>query len=160
MSGIQILPSRLTDDSTGTLASITAIILDSVLGTGLLSNFLLKKLRTQIMVEGLTAGEGLILFYASTTLTIAEIANIMNASILGPAEIDEQASAKGIYWETLRMVNAEQPLYQLDLSLGGGKGIPIFEGVGMQLVAYNPAGGTLTTAGVISGIQAAYGVWM
>ncbi len=159
-NGIQILPQRYTDDAIGTLASITAIILDTVYTTGLLQNFLLKKIRCSAFLEALTADEGVIIGFCAGDLTITQIATIMNGSILGPAETNEDALAKKIYWETLRVVESLNPVYEIDQSLGGGKGIPQFEGVGWQLFAYNPAGSAQTGAVILSGTVAFYGVWM
>ncbi len=149
----------MTDDSSGTLASITALLFDTLM-TGITTNFLLKKLRAELVVAGLTAGENVVVGLCSGDMTIAEIANVLNASIFGPAETDEQALKKKIYWETLRTIESLDPVYSVDQSLGGGKGIPQFEGVGFQWFIYNPTGGTLTTAGVVSGVAAYYGVWM
>ncbi len=158
-SKIQILAQRMTDDSSGTLASITALLFDTLM-TGLVTNFLMKKVRAQLTVEGLTAGESVIVGLCSGNMAIADIANVLNASIFGPAETDEVALTKQIYWETVRAIESLNPVYSIDQSLGGGKGIPQFEGVGFQWFIYNPTGGTLTTAGVVSGVAAYYGVWM
>ncbi len=159
MAGIQILSQRFTDDSAGTLATITAVITDSLM-TGITTNFLLKKVKAEIVVEDLTAGEGVIVGVASGAASISDIAAVLNASIFGPAETDEQALTKQIYWETLRMIESLNPVYSIDQSLGGGKGIPQFETVGFQWFVYNPTGGTLTTAPLLSGVAAYYGVWM
>ncbi len=93
MAGIQILAQRLTDDALATLASITALIIDTVM-TGITINFLLKKVRAGLTVEGLTSGDSVIMGLCSGNMTIADIAAVMNASILGPAETDEAALTK------------------------------------------------------------------
>ncbi len=158
-SALQILSQRMTEDALATLAANTALFTDTLM-TGITTNFLLKKVRAEMMVEALTANEPVIIGICSGAMTIAEIAAVLNASIFGPAEIDEVAQTKMIYWETLRVVTSLHPEYQIDQSLGGGKGIPQFEGVGWQWFAYNPSGGSLTTGALISGVAAYYGVWL
>ncbi len=157
--GIVIQTARLTDDVIGTLAGTTAVVVDSAF-TGITQNFLIKKIRTQLMLELIGATEGVIMFYAAGDLTVAQVATIMGTSELGPAESDEGALSRKIYWETVRIVEALNPVYTIDVSLGGGKGIPSFEGVGYQLFAFNPQGGSLAAVVLASGTQAIYGVWM
>ncbi len=159
-SNIVIQTDRLTDAVIGTLASVTAVILDSTF-TGLTQNFLLKKLRTHLFIEGLGAIDGVIIGYCAGDLTIAQIATIFGTPELGPAEADEGALSRKIYWESVRTVESLNPLYSLDgQSLGGGKGIPTFEGVGYQMFAFNPMGHSFAAAVQASGSQANYGVWM
>lgn len=160
MGNIVIQTDRLTDSAIGTLASVTAVILDTTFATGMLQNFLLKKVRTQLFIEALTSIDGVIIGYCAGDLTIAEIATIFGTPELGPAEGDEGALSRKIYWETVRTIEALDPVYRLDQSLGGGKGIPQFEGVGYQMFAFNPMGHSFSAALLASGFQANYGVWM
>ncbi len=160
-SNIVIQTDRLTDSTIGTLASVTAVILDSTFSTGMLQNFLLKKLRTHLFLENLGAIDGVIIGYCAGDLTIAQIATIMGTPELGPSEGDEGALSRKIYWESVRIVESLDPTYRLDgQSLGGGKGIPTFEGVGYQMFAFNPMGHSFAAGVQASGVQANYGVWM
>ncbi len=160
MGNIVIQTDRLTDAVVGGLASVTAIILDSTFSTGMLQNFLLKKVRCQLVFELITAPEGIIVGYCAGDLTIAQIATIMATPELGPSEGDEGALNRKIYWETVRIVEALNPVYAIDQSLGGGKGIPTFEGVGYQMFVFNPTGGALAATVLANGVQMQYGVWM
>ncbi len=159
-SNIVIQTDRLTDAVIGTLASVTAVIVDSTFSTGMLQNFLLKKVRCNLVLELIGATEGVLMGYCAGDLTIAQIATIFGTPELGPSEGDEGALNRKIYWETVRIVEALNPKYEIDQSLGGGKGIPTFEGVGYQMFAFNPTGGSYAATIVTSGSQAQYGVWI
>ncbi len=155
-SGIQILPN-LVRKVLDTLTSDTAVEVTTAYTTGLTRDFLLKKIRMQFQIEDFTRTKSLIIGFARGDMTMAEIVTALATQLLDPEDFqlwDSFANNKGIFWETLRSVTGVDvgdtnitPTYNFDISIGGGKGIPLEAAHGIQCFAFNPDGGTVGNAG-------------
>lgn len=166
-AGLQFQPLRMNTDAIGALAPDTAIALNTTLSTSVTQSFLVKQLQYAFLAHGGSAGQGVIIGVANGTATVAEIASGIRDAVVDPDDATANtltASHHSIWWETLRMVSlgnfAEGNFYNETISIGGGKGIPWKEDTGVQIFAYNPASGALTTGGVIDGIICFKGVWL
>ncbi len=174
--GIQTLPDHLRGDLT-TLASDTAEIIGLGYGPNLTRDFLLKKIRTQLYFGDLFLRTGLIVGFARGDMTIAEIATVLATELPDPEDyqkIDDYAKVNGIFWETLRIVDGTfddvggagppvqgaQAKYEITQSLGGGKGLPLEAGHGIQMFVFNPSSVTINDSTKYAGTYQLVGVWM
>ncbi len=170
--GIQSLPNLVTT-SLGTLASLNALILETdYAGSNLKRDFLLKKIRTQHAIKLLEADETVLIGFCNGDMAIGDIATALGNHLPDPQDFqlwDNFVIASGIYWQTLRMFVgnavsgvpvARMQTWNEDIQIGGGKGIPIKAGVGIQMFAFNPSGGALTTGSQLQGEHEHVGVFL
>ncbi len=164
-SGIQTLP-ELFRTIIGALASDTAVIVSADYSTGLTRDFLLKKIRTYVYLEDFTEAKAHIIGFARGDMTIAEIGTALATQLKDPEDFqlwDSFANAKGIFWETLRLIGGIQagnvathtPIWNETISIGGGKGIPLEAAHGIQIFLFNPDGSAVGEAGTtcVGGVQ-------
>ncbi len=171
-TGIQSLPDLVTTNL-ATLASLTALQLsDDYAGTNLKKDLLVKRIRTQIGIKILEADETILLGFCRGDMTIAEIATALGNFLADPESFqqwDNFVIASGIYWQTLRLFVgnavsgtpvARIDTWNADIQIGGGKGIPMEAGAGIQFFAFNPSGGPLTTGSQVQGLYELIGVFL
>ncbi len=155
-SGIQILPEAVRK-VLAALTSDDAQIVANGYTVNLTRDFLLKRLRVQLQLEDFTDTRVLIFGFARGDMTIAEIASVLVTKLPDPEDFqawDNFALNRGIFWETLQMITGidtanvtSTPVYNWDFSIGGGKGIPLEAGHGIQSFVFNPDGITVGNAG-------------
>lgn len=162
---VQILKD-ITESGLGTLASQTALIVETSHATGMLESFLMKKVKATVTLKSMTDNEGPIIVGmargdASITQIKAALENIQ-------LERDglKQAENRLVCQETLTTLMMDSSgglaVKEIEISLGGGKGIPFGIGDGWQWFVYNAdvVGGGLTSGGYVNVNATYYGVWL
>ncbi len=158
---VQILKDTTRGVDLSTLATATALSIESGHGTGLLQSFLMKKVSANVGFKGGVAGEMVIIGMARGDVSVGEIKAAME-----PIQLERnkktQAANKDVLHETLRIVNLDptQAPMHYEVSIGGGKGIPFEDGDGWLWFAYNVTSATLTTGALFSLDATYYGVWL
>lgn len=126
--------------------------------------FLIKQVQYNIHVNELAAGEHVIVGLSQGDVSISEITSALEQELTDPFDIGEAGLALkkiGIFWETLRSFSAQMDINNEQIKIGGGKGIPIAEGKGVNVFVYNPAIGALSAAGQgCVGLVTIKGVWL
>ncbi len=171
-TGIQSLPD-LVNTNLGAFASLTALQLsDDYAGTNLKRDLLVKRIRTQLTVKVMEADEAVLLGFCRGDMTVAEIATALGTFLADPDSFqqwDNFVIASGIYWQTLHILGGNAvsgtPVAGLeywndDIQIGGGKGIPMEAGAGIQLFAFNQSGGAITTGPQVQGLYELVGVFL
>ncbi len=155
--GIVTLPESFRHVQ-GALASDTSVILDNSYSTALARDFLLKKIRYQAQLEDIPSTVSWLIGFARGDLTIAEITTILTFVLPDPKDFqfwDNYAQLNGIFWETLRQIGGNAAaqdgsnagIWNANISMGGGKGLPLEAGHGIQMFAFNPSGAAVGNAG-------------
>ncbi len=170
--GVQTLPDIFATNLS-TLASLTALqISDDYAGTNLKKDFLLKTLRCSYMSKVMEADETVLVGFARGDMTVAEIATALGNFLADPESFqqwDNFVIALGIFWQTIRIVSGNAvsgtPVAAMkgineDIQIGGGKGIPLEAGAGIQMFVFNPSGGALTTGAQVQGLYSLVGVFL
>ncbi len=165
LAGIQTLPDNFVL-ALGTLASGTTVLVNANYGTALTRSFLMKRIRLQGSLTTLNAADGIIIGFAKGDMTIAQIAAALEADINDPNDFDSWASMiqrRGIMWQSLHSVaatgtNASQ--INMDVGIGGKKGIPMTAGEGVVMFAHNPHAAAMTTGSLLAGLFQIVGVWL
>ncbi len=148
-----------------TLAPAIAVSVVTTHGTGLLNAFLMKKARGTLWIDDMDASDMLIVGMARGDATITEIkAALENADVA--RDRTGQASIRQVVNETLTLIwrdaaagDVRQSM-EIEVSLGGGKGIPFGEGQGWQWFVYN-AGANAQVAGALFNMEMTYyGAWL
>ncbi len=163
--GIQTLP-ELFRTNIGSVASDSAEIISADYSTQLTRDFLCKKIRYQLQLEDFESTRGLIFGFARGDLTVAQIAEVLATQLPDPENFalwDDFGQTNGIFWETLRMIGgnvaaqdgSNAGLWNGPVSLGGGKGIPLEAGHGIQSFVFNPSADSIGQAGstLLGGVQ-------
>ncbi len=171
--GHGLVNQSLTVDtvSLGTLAARSALIINTQFSTPT-NSFLLKRGRYFLQLAGRsTADDGpIIIGMAHGDANVSEIAEAMvERNVNGPDDITsmlDQDTAWAVYQNSLKpmIVRGDQTFAQVEISdwfqPGGNKGIPLIEGSGMVLFAFNAGSGALTTGSTVNGIVMVQGVWL
>ncbi len=167
MDGLQFNPVRLNNDALGALAADTAVQLNQAIGSGSTQSFLAKRIKYALGITDATDTDGIIIGIASGSATVAEIQAALTVTVSNPDDAGSKAvsaNKRNIWWETVRYLHAEASQGHIvlneDISLGGGKGIPMKEADGFQLFAYNPSTAALTTGMTVQGLLMFSGVWL
>ncbi len=168
--GLQRLTLRGTV-AAATLADLTAIAVAAL--DNFTQPFLVKKVRGQLAVTGLTPGESLEVMLSRHDSSLAELADAAQLVNVDPVadpnayQIEQTEATKHIWWETRRTAlgaasgRGSMEIYHIDVSIGGGKGIPIAEANGVRCVAFNGNnGGALTTGATVHCNLEILGVWL
>ncbi len=169
-TGIQTLPDLFATNLL-TLAGLTALQITDDYATGLKKDFLLKKIRVACGTKLLAIDDEVILGFCRGDMTVAEIASALGNFLADPEKFstwDEFVVASGIYWQTVRFfmgrgdgtAGGDQAQWNEEIQIGGGKGIPIEAGAGIQMFAFNPSGGALTTGAQVLGLYSLVGVFL
>ncbi len=147
-----------------TLDTVTALSIESTHGTAMLNAYLMKHVRAALSLETPDVDDGPFLVgMARGGASITEIkAAIENADL--DRNRQGQANIRVVLFETVRMFGSTEssatgPFIEMDVSLGGGKGIPFDEGEGWQWFIYNM--GSQLVAGSFINLFASYaGAWL
>ncbi len=171
--GHGLVNQSLTVDTValGTLAARTAVIINTQFSAPT-NSFLLKRARYFLQLSGRsTADDGPILVgMAHGDATASEIAAAMvERNVNGPDDITsmlDQDTAWVVYQNSVKpfIIRGDQTYGQVEISdwfqPGGQKGIPLIEGSGMVLFAFNSGSGALTTGSNVNGLTMVQGVWL
>ncbi len=159
----------------GALNSDTVFQIDDDYGEDALTrDFLCKKIRTQAVLEDFPADEFLVVGFARGDMSLTDISSALAVPTADPEDFqlwDNFATKNGIFWETLQMIsgianvatppNSNPNIWNMTVSLGGGKGIPLEAGHGIQLFVFNPSGNQIGSAGAtLFGLYQLVGVFM
>lgn len=164
--GLQTSPILMNADALGTLASETALVINTTFGSGITQSFLIKQVLMNLRIDNQAAADGVIIGLCNGSATVAEIASALTTLITDPDDASSPAVAaarQNIFWETLRMLaGATAPAQVINekISLGGGKGIPVKEATGLAIFAFNPGNNALTTGSTVQGIVTLRGIWL
>ncbi len=163
---VQILVESLAGTTLGQVDAGEAVITVNVHGTGLLQSYLMKKVRASIVVTGITAPEGdhMVVGMARGDASVSEIATAIRQTQLERDRVS-QAQRRIVLHETLTLLkvsgNIDNRLVaEIDMSLGGGRGIPFEDGDGWAWFIFNVHDDVVATGGNMS-VQATYwGIWL
>lgn len=119
-----------------------------------------------INITALTAGQGarLVAFFATGEVSDADLASFPLNSWKpeSASDLAGQSEIRMIWWETLRHLipagNGTEAYCSITATLGGGKGIPIYENRGIKLVIMNISNSAMTTGSVASCLGCLYAV--
>ncbi len=151
----------------GILAGRTALSIEAAFNA-ITASFLMKRLRYYITIEGVTAGQGpFALVLANGDVTAAEAsAAITEAWTTGPGDRTQeltQDNAWNVYQNTMELMTPFEDGSKW-ISSGEwhslGKGYPMPETSGWQVLVINLDNGVLTTGASINGIVQYQGVWL
>ncbi len=163
---IQNIP--VSDLALSTLAAKAAVLLASTFSTSLKANFLIKKIRYNLMIEGLTAGEGpLAVVLAPGDATATEVAAALTEiNTVGPEDTTQVATEDNAW------VFASQNTYMAFRPSGTanemhcigepdiGRGFAAIQEQGVAVFLVNHDGTVLTTGANVNGLVQLYGVWL
>ncbi len=153
----------------GTLAARAAIILTTQFNNPTQS-FLAKRIRYFLNLVGRTAADDgpIIIGAAHGDANVSEIAEAMvERNVNGQDDITsmlDQDTAWTVYQNTIipivlfSLTEGESPSEWLNF--GGKNGIPLLEGSGMVIFAFNAGSNVLTTGQLVNGIAMVQGVWL
>ncbi len=132
--------------------------------------FLAKKIRGYFIIEGLTDGEFIEIVIGRGDSSLAEIADALQLINVDPLsnpdayQIEQNEAIKHVWWETKKVLvsgpRTGSDKVEFEMSLGGGKGIPISESNGISCYAFNTLSSALTTGGIVSVGMELVGVWL
>jgi len=171
--GILTLPNAFRT-VIGAITSDSVEIMDSDYSTQLTRDFLCKKIGIQAVLEDWPADTYLLAGFARGDMTVTQIASALAVPLPDPEDFDlwdNFATVNGIFWETLQMLSgvenvatppaSNSAIWNDRISLGGGKGIPLEAGHGIQLFVFNPSGDSIGVAGsTMLGTYQLVGVFM
>ncbi len=163
--GIQTLPESMRT-ALATLATDTALEINSSYGSALTRSILLKQIRIYYGILDGTAGDAVITGFCRGDMSLAQIAAALSSALVDPkvlSQSDEFALRNGIYWQTVRLLQGQASALSTineTISIGGKKGIPVEKGIGMKMFAFNPAGSSFTTGAVIAGGYSLVGIFL
>ncbi len=166
----QLVQQNMTiNTALSTLASRTALTLNSILN-GITNDFLVKQYRMNLHYVGRTAADDgpVIVCMNKGDATAQEVKEAFDEqNTAGPDDTTQmltQDRVWTVYQNTVhsfRMYsNTEGNIDTGWIPFGGKNGIPIIEGVGLAVHAFNSGGGALTTGGTIAGSIWLRGVWL
>ncbi len=167
--GIQIIPVILEEATPGTLIKLTGAVLGGM--KAITRGFLTKKVKISLFIDGMTAGDGILIGINGNDSGIAGgfAAGVgVLAKLLDPEASDDylitEEVVKTVWHETvspqIQTTAGGRQFIDKMISIGGGKGIPSVAGAGPEIFAFNPAAFSLTTPPKISGCVTFYGVWL
>lgn len=146
----------------GTLNTQVAVAITTAHGSGLKRAFLMKHVTVDASLITSDEGDVIMIGIARGGASVTEIKSAMEN-----ADVDEdkkgQASVRDVAQETVHMLvntgdTGQGHKVRIDVSLGGGKGIPFAEDEGWQWFAYNfgvdnqVAGAFVVLNGTVSGV--------
>ncbi len=160
---VEILPFLQSTIAVGALAAGVALDIETAHGNGMLADFLMKKVKAECVLMTPDASDVLVIGMARGDATIAEIKVALEQTQL-ERDMSDQANARKVLHETLRVLSEPSGGFtdpvQIEVSLGGGKGIPFEKGDGWKWFVYN-LGANDQVAGAFLHIYGTYyGVWL
>ncbi len=157
---VVILPDNQPTFGLSTLAAQTALKVQQYHETNMKRAFLVKHVKGGFSILGLTATQGpVLLFMARGNRSTTQIKTAIENAQLGPDQ-ENQAQVRDVLWETVMMFTSLVEVIHLDVTIGGGKGIPFNEAEGWAWYAYNLDTGALTTGATVHFETAVSGVWL
>ncbi len=170
--GVQTLPTAFRT-AFGAILSDVSEIMNTSYASDLAKDFLLKMIRVQIQLEDFPESQKLWIGFARGDMTIGNISAALSTVLANPEDLQLwdswSTSMMGIYWESMRMIGGNDttnssyagPGWDETISIGGGKGIPLEAGIGIQLFIFNATSGSLANAGsTLVGLYQLVGVWL
>ncbi len=153
-----------------TLSSRNSLIVNSAFSNPT-NSFLCRRIRYFAQLEGRTAVDDgpIVIGCAHGDADVSEIAAAMNErNVNGPDDITnllDQDNAWAVYQNTVvSFVTTGDPTRGQTSSawvnFGGKNGIPIMEGSGLVVFAFNCGSGALTTGSTVNGLAQVQGVWL
>ncbi len=164
---VVILKTFRAEEAIGTLAKADALIVNNDQGVTMLNAFLMKKVKATCWIDDMDASDMLIVGMARGKATVANIKSAMELNQLDRGKKD-QANVRDILHETLRLIWLPVPIatargrqmVEIEVSLGGGKGIPFDEEEGWTWFVWN-AGANDQVGGAFFFMEATYwGAWL
>ncbi len=167
-----LVQNQLTFDTValGTLGSRNNVNINAQFVTPTAS-FLMKRIRYYAQLVGRTAADDgpIVIGCARGDATISEVSEAMNErNVNGPDDITnmlDQDKPWVVYQNTVvpmipgaALTEAWAPAHWLRFNKKTG--IPLIEGAGMQIFAFNCGSGALATGSSINGIAHLQGVWL
>ncbi len=164
---VVILRDQANRTPLDTLAANAALQVEGGHATGMLNGFLMKKVRALIALQVVDAEDLIIVGMARGGATVTEIKTAIEMQQLDRSRQD-QANVRVVLFETLEQLYAgpvvaggqQMLLAEVEVSLGGGKGIPFDEGEGWQWFVYNWGNGAQVAGAIISIDATYYGAWL
>ncbi len=162
---VEILTHNIAPSSTvASLAANTAVVFNNNFGTGLLRSFLMKRVKALFFLKGAVAGELFLVGIARGDATVTEIKTALEQVQL-ERDLQDQANTRVILHDSLELITGlaadSTGMAKIEISLGGGKGIPFEEGDGWQWFIYNVDDGAASAGSQqIQGRATYYGVWL
>ncbi len=157
---------QVDDVALGTLAANGALAIDPDFAS-LTSSFLVKRVRYNLMVEGLTADEGpFSVALVQGNASSAEAAAGFNARNTAGLLDKTQMLTQDEPWTVVQNSKADfipvtTQMHRLQTGwISLGKGWPAVEGAGWQLFIHNADNAALTTGGIVKGTYDIQGVWL
>ncbi len=137
---IQILPHKVGPISVASLASNVALALTTDYDTEINRSILLKRVQGHFTLINGVDEEVFLIGMARGEASVTAIKNALEIVQLNN-DLEQQAVVRDVLMETVRIIVHEQgnPFsgVHIDVSLGGGKGIPFDEDEGLQWFVYN-----------------------
>ncbi len=163
--GLQTLSSVIST-ALGTLAAQTALQVGNDYES-IQRPFLCRKLHYRVgLFDTPVEKEDVIIGIASAGFNVTEIKTALETALIDPDDptnLADMGRKMGIWWQSLRLLNALGDGLNEEIKIGGKSGIPILEGTtnGVQVFVYNPNGITaLTTGSSVAGVVMFQGVWL
>ncbi len=160
---VEILPNRISATAgLPSLAAVTAVQIAGGHSTGLLQSFLMKRVTARWALKGGVDEEIILIGMARGDATVTEIKAALETTQVERNQ-KNQAAVRDVLFETLKIIRHEKDggMAEIDVSIGGGKGIPFEDGDGWQWFAYNLDNDSLSAgAQEIMGQLCYYGVWL
>ncbi len=171
LKGLQYLVMPLDEIAIDTLASETALIINSDYGPNMTRSFLAKKAHMHYSMKVPDVGDYLLCGLANGDLSVAELRLALITFGYGvdpndPTNYANQPFVENIWWETVQLIGdslgdgSGYLVVNEKISLGGGKGLPMKRNSGVQFFVWNPAGSAFVAGATILGTIMLNGVWL
>ncbi len=163
---VVILRDQIENVAIATLAVKVAVAVDTAHGTGLQNAFLMKKIRAIIWVDDMDVSDAILVGIARGSATITDIKSALENNNVDRNK-KQQAAMRDVLFETLTILTAPtggsdtgQAYHLLEVSVGGGKGIPFDEGEGWQWFAYNMGANNQVAGALLNADVTYWGAWL
>lgn len=124
-------------------------------------SFLLKHVKATLVLESPDNDDNIVVGLARGDASVTQIKAALELDPVD-SDLEEQAQARTILWETVRVlyVGLTDAQQYIDVSIGGGKGIPFEQNEGWQWFAYNQGANDQVAGAVVVGIGMLAGIWL
>ncbi len=160
---VEILPQVIGPAALGALAASTAIDIETAKATPLKENFLMKHVRASLTWLTPDAEDTILVGIARGEASVTNIKSALEDEQLN-RDVKAQGIVRDVLMETVRMmhadVNGKVDDVFIDVSIGGGKGIPFEKTEGWKWFAYNIDNADLVAGGEVIGFSVVNGVWL
>ncbi len=159
---VEIIPIQIRT-SLATLAVNGALIIQSAHGSAMTRAFLGKHVRMDVWLESPDAEDAILVGMSQGEASTAQIKTAVE-QVQIDTDLKQQGAVRDVLFETTRVlhanVNAEAMVVRIDVTLGGGKGIPFEVGGGFQWFAYNAGLDDQVSGAVVVGEGSLTGIWL